>query len=54
MRKQAEFEHQKKEIALLEAELGQQKRQFDRLKNSIKVSHKPEIRNPENKNEVTV
>ncbi len=33
-RKQAEFEHLKKEIVLLQAELGQLKPQFDHLKDS--------------------
>jgi EPS-associated MarR family transcriptional regulator len=52
-RKQAEFEHLKKEIASLQAELGQQKAQFERAKDSIGVSHQSETINPENPNGVT-
>ena len=47
-RKQAEFEHLKKEIVLLQAEIGQQKPQLHRVKNSISVRHQSETVNPEN------
>jgi len=52
-RKQAEFENLKKEITLLQAELGQQKPQLDRLRDSKNVSHQSETINPENANGVT-
>ncbi len=52
-RKQAEFEHLKKEIVLLQAELGQQKPQLDRARYSISVSHQSETMNPENAKGVT-
>jgi EPS-associated MarR family transcriptional regulator len=49
-RKQAEFEHLKKEILLLQAEIVQQKPQLDRVKDSINMSHQLEKTNPENAN----
>jgi EPS-associated MarR family transcriptional regulator len=45
-RKQAEFEHLKKEIVLLKAEISQQKPQLDWTKYSPAVSHQPETTNP--------
>jgi len=53
-RKQAEFEHIKKDIVLLQAEIAQQKPQLDLVKDSISVSHQSETINPENANGVTV
>jgi EPS-associated MarR family transcriptional regulator len=52
-RKQVEFEHLKKEIALMQAELNQQKPQLDRVRDFKSVSHKPETMNPEKANGVT-
>ncbi len=52
-RKQAEFEHLKKEIALMQAELSQQKPQLHRVKDSKNVSHQSETMNPENAKGVT-
>jgi EPS-associated MarR family transcriptional regulator len=52
-RKQAEFEHLKKEIVLLQAELGQQKPQLDRASDSISISHQSETINSNNTNGVT-
>lgn len=50
--KQAEFEHLKKEIVLLQAELGQQKPQLDRVRDSIRISHQSETINSKNTNGV--
>lgn len=52
-RKQEEFERLKKEIVLLQAEIGQQKPQLDRVRDSICVSNQSETMNPENTNGVT-
>ncbi len=52
-RKQAEFEHLKKEIVLLQAEIGQQKPQLDRVRDSIRISHQSETINSKNTNGVT-
>jgi EPS-associated MarR family transcriptional regulator len=50
-RKQAEFDNLKKEIALMQAELSQQKPQLHRVKDSIGVSHQSETINPEDAKE---
>lgn len=52
-RKQAEFEHLKKEIVLLQAEIGQQKSWLDQTKDPISVSHQLEMMNQENTSGVT-
>jgi EPS-associated MarR family transcriptional regulator len=52
-RKQAEYESLKKEIASLQAEIGQQKPQMDRVTDSIGVNNQSETINSENMNGVT-